>query len=142
MNMHATSTMTLDEMNRLSKGTLVENLGIIYTEQGEDYLMGTMPVDERTRQPLGLLHGGASAAFAETLGSMASLTLVNPETHSIVGIEINATHVRKATSGIVTGKATLVSRSRKLHVWDIRISNKEGQTTCISRLTVMVITKK
>jgi 1,4-dihydroxy-2-naphthoyl-CoA hydrolase len=142
MNLNATHTMTLDEMNRLSKGTLVENLGIKYTEQGEDYLMGTMPVDERTRQPLGLLHGGASAAFAETLGSMASLTLVNPETHSIVGIEINATHVRKATSGIVTGKATLVSRSRKLHVWDIRISNEEGQTTCISRLTVMVITKK
>ena len=135
-------TWTLEKMNELSKGTLVENLGIVYTDSGPDFLTGIMPVNEKTRQPLGLLHGGASAAFAETLGSMASLSLIDPETHSIVGIEINATHVRKATSGFVTGKATLLSKARKLHVWDIKITKEEGQTVCISRLTVMVITKK
>jgi 1,4-dihydroxy-2-naphthoyl-CoA hydrolase len=108
--------MTLDSMNALSQNTLVDNLGIKYTEAGSDYLIGTMPVDNRTKQPLGLLHGGASAAFAETLGSMASLNMVNPETHSIVGIELSATHVKKATHGLVTGKASLISRTRKLHV--------------------------
>lgn len=129
-------------MNELSRGTLMESLGIIYTEVGPDYLAGIMPVDERTKQPAGLLHGGASAAFAETLGSMGSMSLINNETQAIVGIEINATHVRKATSGIVSGKATLISRSRKLHVWEIKIINEEGSLVCISRLTVMVIEKK
>lgn len=133
--------MTLEAMNALSHNTLVDNLGIKYTEIGPDYLIGTMPVDSRTKQPLGLLHGGASAAFAETLGSMASLSLVNPETHSIVGIELNATHVRKATSGLVAGKATLLSKTRKLHVWEIRITNEEEKLICLSRLTVMVISK-
>lgn len=135
------SGLSLGKMNELSRGTLVENLGIVYTELGKDYLVGTMPVDNRTKQPLGLLHGGASAAFAETLGSMASLGLVNPETHYIVGIELNATHVKKVTGGHVTGKASLLSRSRKLHVWEIRITNEEGALVCISRLTVMVIPK-
>lgn len=129
----------LEKMNELSQGTMVENLGIVYTEVGHDYLVGTMPVDERTKQPYGLLHGGASAAFAETLGSMASVCLINPDTQNIVGIEINATHVKKATHGHVTGRATLISRSRKTHVWDIRITNEEGALVCMSRLTVMVI---
>lgn len=133
------TAMTLEDMNRSSRNTLVEHLGIRYTEIGPDYLIGTMPVDERTRQPYGLLHGGASAAFAETLGSMASLSLINIETQTIVGIELNATHVKKATHGLVTGKASLISRSRKLHVWEIRITNEEGGLVCISRLTVMVI---
>lgn len=133
--------MTLEEMNKLSLGTMVENLGIRYTEIGRDYLAGTMPVDERTKQPYGLLHGGASVAFAETLGSMASICLINPETHGIVGTEINATHVKKATQGHVTGRATLISRSRKMHVWEIKITNDEGALVCISRLTVMVISR-
>lgn len=134
--------MTLEKMNELSKGTLVEHLGIKYTEIGPDYLVGTMPVDNRTKQPAGLLHGGASAALAETLGSMASMSIVNNDTHHIVGIEINATHVRKATSGFVTGKATLISRSRKLHVWEIKITNEDDALVCISRLTVMIIPKQ
>jgi len=133
------SGFSLEEMNRLSKGTLVETLGIKYTEIGYDYLAGTMPVDERTIQPAGILHGGASAAFAETLGSMASLSIINTETHTIVGTEISATHLKKATEGYVKGKATLISRSRKLHVWEIRITNMDDAITCISRLTVMVI---
>lgn len=133
--------ITIDQMNELSKGTMVEHLGIKYIEAGKDYIIGTMPVDARTKQPAGLLHGGASAAFAETLGSMASWCLINHETHAIVGIEINATHVKKATEGIVTGKASLISRSRKLHVWDIKITNDNGDLVCVSRLTVMVINK-
>lgn len=135
------SGMSLDQMNDLSKGTMVEHLGIKYIEIGYDYLVGTMPVDGRTKQPFGLLHGGASAAFAETLGSMASASMVDPTTHTIVGVEINATHVKKAKSGTVTGRATLISRSRKLHVWEIRITNSDGELVCVSRLTVMVITK-
>lgn len=134
--------MPLSTMNELSRGTLMESLGIKYTEIGPDYLVGIMPVDERTKQPAGLLHGGASAAFAETLGSMGSMSLINIETQSIVGIEINATHVRKAKGGVVTGKATIISRSRKLHVWEIKITNEEDSLLCISRLTVMVIEKK
>lgn len=135
------SGITLEKMNALSKGTMVENLGIVYTEIGKDYLVGTMPVDQRTTQPAGLLHGGASAALAETLGSMASLSMINLETHTIVGMEINASHIKKATSGFVTGKASLISRSRKIHVWEIRITNEDGALVCISRLTVMVIPK-
>lgn len=134
--------ITLDEMNALSAGTLGETLGIIFTEKGNDYLCGRMPVDSRTRQPMGLLHGGASAALAETLGSMGSLMLVNPDTHTIVGVEINANHLRKVTEGFVEGRATLIMRSRKLHVWDIRITNSDGELVCISRLTVMVLERR
>ena len=97
--------MTLDEMNALSAGTLMQQLGIVYTEIGEDYLCGTMPVDHRTKQPAGLLHGGASVALAESLGSMGSLSLVDIEKQAIVGVEVNANHIRKVISGFVTGKA-------------------------------------
>lgn len=134
--------MPLDEMNALSAGNMGEHLGIEFTEAGEDFLCGRMPVDHRTKQPMGLLHGGASAAFAETLGSMGSIMLVNPETHTIVGVEINANHLRKVTSGYVSGKAVLVLRSRKLHVWDIRITNEENELVCLSRLTVMVLERR
>jgi 1,4-dihydroxy-2-naphthoyl-CoA hydrolase len=134
--------LTLAELNALSVGNMGEHLGIELTEAGDDYLCGKMPVDHRTKQPMGLLHGGASAAFAETLGSVGSVMLVNPETHSIVGVEINANHLRKATEGYVYGKATLVLRSRKLHVWDIRITNGNNELVCLSRLTVMVLERR
>lgn len=134
--------ITLAELNALSTGNMGEHLGIEFTETGEDYLCGKMPVDHRTRQPMGLLHGGASAAFAETLGSVGSLMLVNPETHAVVGVEINASHLRKATEGYVYGRASLISRSRKLHVWDIRITNEKQEMVCISRLTVMVLERQ
>jgi len=133
--------LSLEQMNSLSAGTLMEQLGIVYTEIGADYLCATMPVDKRTKQPAGLMHGGASAALAETLGSMASLALINPESQTIVGVELNISHMRSVMQGQVYGKATLLSRSRKLHVWDIRISNEEGKTVSVSRLTVMVLDK-
>jgi 1,4-dihydroxy-2-naphthoyl-CoA hydrolase len=134
--------MTVAELNSLSAGNMGEHLGIEITEAGDDYLCGRMPVDNRTRQPMGLLHGGASAAFAETLGSVGSVMLVNNETHTIVGVEINANHLRKVTDGYVYGRATLVMRSRKLHVWDIRITNKDNELVCLSRLTVMVLERR
>lgn len=133
--------ISLGLLNATSAGTLMEQLGIVYTELGPDYLCGTMPVDHRTIQPTGLLHGGASAAFAETLGSMASVALTGNK-QPIVGIEINANHLRKVQAGLVHGKATLVSRTRKLHVWDIKIQNDAGELVCVSRLTIMVLEPK
>lgn len=135
------TTLTLEEMNALSEGTLMQQLGIVYTEIGPDYLCGSMPVDRRTKQPAGLLHGGASAALAETLGSMGSMSIVDLEKQSIVGIEVNANHIRSVTEGHVHGKATLVMRSRKLHVWEIKITNDAGSLVCLSRLTIMVLNK-
>lgn len=130
--------MTLEAINALSKGTLMEQLGIVYTDFGPDYICATMPVDHRTIQPAGLLHGGASVALAESLGSMGSVVLLkNP--NAIVGIEVNANHVRKATAGKVHGRATLIVRSRRLHVWEIKIHNDDNELVCLSRLTIMVI---
>ncbi len=133
------TTMTLEAMNAQSEGTLMKQLGIVFTEIGPDYLCGSMPVDHRTKQPAGLLHGGASAALAETLGSMGSMSIVNLGKQAIVGIEINANHIRSAKEGFVHGKALLIMRSRKLHVWEIRISNDAGNLICLSRLTIMVL---
>jgi 1,4-dihydroxy-2-naphthoyl-CoA hydrolase len=130
---------TLESLNAMSAGNMGEHLGIEFTGFGDDYICGRMPVDHRTRQPMGLLHGGASAAFAETLGSVGSVMLIDTEYQSVVGVEINANHLRKVTAGFVSGKATLVMRSRKLHVWDIRITNEDDELVCLSRLTVMIL---
>ncbi|KAF5060557.1 putative esterase [anaerobic digester metagenome] len=132
------TNMSLEAMNAMSAGTLMEQLGIVYTEVGPDYICGTMPVDHRTVQPAGLLHGGASAALAETLGSMGSVAIMGRK-HAIVGIEINANHIRKVKDGLVHGKATLVMRSRRLHIWEVKIHNDAGALVCLSRLTIMVI---
>ncbi|MGV8111548.1 MAG: hotdog fold thioesterase [Lentimicrobium sp.] len=132
------TNMSLEAMNAMSAGTLMEQLGIIYTEVGPDYICGTMPVDHRTVQPAGLLHGGASTALAETLGSMGSVAIMGRK-HAIVGIEINANHIRKVKEGHVHGKATLVMRSRRLHIWEVKIHNDAGALVCLSRLTIMVI---
>ncbi|HOP14220.1 MAG TPA: hotdog fold thioesterase [Lentimicrobium sp.] len=132
------TNMSLEAMNAMSAGTLMEQLGIVYTEVGPDYICGTMPVDHRTVQPAGLLHGGASAALAETLGSMGSVAIMGRK-HAIVGIEINANHIRKVKDGHVHGKATLVMRSRRLHIWEVKIHNDAGALVCLSRLTIMVI---
>lgn len=133
--------ISLSELNATSQNTMVQHLGIEYTELGDDYICAQMPVDNRTRQPAGLLHGGASAALAETLGSMGSVLLIDHEKQTIVGVEINASHLRKVKEGYVFGKATLIANSRKLHVWEIRISDEKTRLVCLSRLTVMVIEK-
>lgn len=131
---------TLDELNYMSSGTIAEHIGIIFTEIGDDFLVAKMPVDHRTHQPMKLLHGGASVVLAETLGSVASyLSIENPLQKKVVGLEINANHVRAVHSGEVVGKVTPIHIGRSTHIWDIRITTVEGKLVCISRLTVAVL---
>ncbi len=132
--------VTLDELNALSQGTLMEPLGIRFTELGADYLRGTMPVDARTRQPYGLLHGGASVALAETLGSSAGGLCVGPD-QGVVGIEINANHLRGVREGLVVGTARPIHVGRSTQVWEIKIEDERGRPVCVSRLTLAVIDK-
>jgi 1,4-dihydroxy-2-naphthoyl-CoA hydrolase len=120
-------------------GTLNRQLGILFTEVGDDFVRGTMPVDERTMQPYGLLHGGASVALAETLGSMGAAMCVDVNEYQVVGQEINANHVRAARRGLVTGTARPVHLGGRTHVWSIEIVNADRKLVCISRLTMAVI---
>ena len=122
-----------------TKETMVSALGIEITDFGEKYICGKMPVDHRTKQPFGLLHGGASVAFAETLGSVAAGNQVDLEKYSVVGIEINASHLRSVTDGWVHGKATPTRIGRKIQVWDIDIKDDNNRPVCKSRLTLAVI---
>ncbi|WP_313233171.1 hotdog fold thioesterase [Stenotrophomonas acidaminiphila] len=131
--------VSLDELNRLSRGTLIEHLGIVFTAAGDDWLQATMPVDERTRQPYGLLHGGASVVLAETLGSSAGNLCVDTASQVCVGLEINANHLRAARSGVVTGTARALHVGRTTQVWEIRIDNEAGKPVCVSRLTLAVV---
>ncbi|MCP9763779.1 hotdog fold thioesterase [Lacihabitans soyangensis] len=130
----------LQTLNAFGENTLPGHIGIEFTEIGNDFLIARMPVDSHTHQPFGLLHGGASVVLAETLGSVASmLCLENPEKQKAVGLEINANHLRGVKSGWVYGKVTPIHIGSKTHVWDIKVSNEEGKTVCISRLTTMII---
>lgn len=128
-------------LNAGSVNTLVEHLGIEVLEVGADFIRGRMPVDSRTHQPFGLLHGGASVALAETLGSMAGSLCVDPASQMAVGLEINANHLRAVTAGWVIGTARPVHVGRSTQVWDIRIENEAGQLTCVSRLTLAVVAR-
>ena len=120
-------------------GTMVSALGIEVTDFGDEYICGKMPVDERTKQPFGLLHGGASAALAETLGSMGAGMHVDLEHYSVVGIEINSSHLKAVKEGWVYGKATPIRIGRKIQVWDIDIKDDKDNMICKSRLTLAVI---
>lgn len=132
----------LAQLNAHAENTLVANLGIEIVEAGEDFLRGTMPVDTRTRQPFGLLHGGASVALAETLGSLAGfLTLDDPTTQMAVGLEINANHLRALREGLVTGTARPEHLGRSTQVWSIRIEDETGRLVCLSRLTLAIVTR-
>ena len=133
---------TVENINKLSIGCMLEHLGIEITDIGEDSVTGTMPVDHRTRQPFGLLHGGASVVLAESLGSIASSGVADLSRQRVVGIEINANHLKSATSGFVTGVAKPIHLGKRTHVWDIRIKNEEQQLVCISRFTAAVIDTK
>ena len=132
------SDTTLDQLNTMSANTAIAALGIVFTEIGADFLRATMPVDARTHQPFGLLHGGASALFAETLGSTAG-GLAAPEGHGVVGIEINANHLRGVRAGTVTGTTRALHVGRSTQVWEIRIEDAAGKLVCISRLTLAVV---
>lgn len=130
--------LTTAKLSPLGQHTMGEHLGIEWTEVEADYLQARMPVDDRTRQPYGLLHGGASCVLAETIGSVASAMIVDHEKFYCVGMEINANHLRSARDGYVTGTARPLHLGGSTHVWDIRITNEAGELVCVSRLTVAV----
>ena len=124
-----------------AKNTLVEHLGIEFIELGDDFIKARMPVDHRTVQPMGLLHGGASVALAETLGSSGAYLCVDPAKYVVVGLEINANHVRAVRDGWVTGTARPLHRGKTTQLWEIRITDAADKLVCISRLTMAVLDK-
>lgn len=130
----------LEALNRSSAGTATGHLGIVFTEHGPDFLRGTLPVDERTRQPYGILHGGASVLLAETLASSAAALCLEPGCgQRAVGLEINANHVRAVTAGVVTGTARPVHLGRSTQVWEVRIEDAQGRLVCLSRMTAAIV---
>jgi len=133
------SPVTPEQLQPLGHETMGGHLGIEFTEIGENFLKAKMPVDHRTRQPYGMLHGGASAALAETLGSVGSSLVINPDESYCVGLEINANHVRGVREGYVYATATPLHLGRSTHVWDIRITDQQDKLVCISRLTVAIL---
>ena len=123
----------------MSRNTMVEHLGITITAIGDNYIEARMPVDKRTHQPMGLLHGGASVVLAETLGSFGAFLCVNPEEKACVGLEINENHIRSVREGFVIGRATPKHIGKTTQVWEITVSTEEGKLVCVSRLTVQVL---
>jgi 1,4-dihydroxy-2-naphthoyl-CoA hydrolase len=136
------TTPSLDQLNAMRTNTMIGTLDIQVTEIGDDFVRGTMPVDARTHQPYGLLHGGASVALAETLGSIASMLCSDAKTERAVGLDINANHIRAVTSGHVTGTARPLHVGRTTQVWEIRIEDESGRLVCIARLTTAVVPKQ
>ena len=135
-----TNSITLDALHSFSNNTISQHLGIEFIEIGTDYIVAKMPVDNRTHQPFGILHGGASVVLAETLGSIASfLCLKDSKKQLAVGLEINANHIRSVKEGFVYGTVTPIHVGRSTHIWEIKIKNEEGKLVCISRLTVAII---
>lgn len=126
-------------LQSIAKNTMIAHLGIEFIELGDDFLRARMPVDHRTVQPAGLLHGGASVALAETLGSAASFLCIDPTQFEVVGVEVNANHVRSVQVGWVTGTARPLHLGKSTHVWDIRIVDEQERLVCISRLTMAVV---
>jgi 1,4-dihydroxy-2-naphthoyl-CoA hydrolase len=130
---------TLEEVQQRGIGTMVEHIGITITELADDFLKGTMPVDHRTTQPMGILHGGASVALAETLGSIAANLVVDSEKKYCVGLDINANHIRAAKTGLVTGIAKPFHIGSSTQVWSIEIRDEKNRLVCISRLTMAIL---
>jgi len=139
--MVASEIKMIEELRDITKSTLVTALGIEITKFEKDCVKGQMPVDERTKQPFGLLHGGASVALAETLGSMGGGKNIDLDTHAVVGIEINASHLKSVKSGWVFGEAEPVRIGKKIQVWEIVITDETKNLICKSRLTLAVIKK-
>jgi 1,4-dihydroxy-2-naphthoyl-CoA hydrolase len=133
--------ISLEQVRQLAKNTMIEHLGIVITEIGDDYLKASMPVSAHTHQPMGILHGGATVALAETIGSFASQMAAAPG-QQCVGLEINANHLRSVRSGLVYAVASPIHIGRSTQVWDIRISDEEGRSVTASRLTVAVLEQK
>ncbi len=136
------SALSLDLITRMCAQTMVEQLGIEFTAVGEDFIEARMPVDHRTHQPLGLLHGGASVALAETLGSLAATFCVDPNLQYCVGLDINANHIKAVREGFVYGRTTPLHVGKRTQVWEIRITNEQKELVCISRITLAVIDRR
>ena len=135
------SLLSVEELNSGRAGTMLEHLGIEFTEISDDFIRGTMPVDGRTRQPYGLLHGGASVALAETLGSTGATMCIDTKEYQCVGQEINANHLRPKRDGRLTGIATPIHRGRTTHVWDVQIIDENDKLICVSRCTIAVVNR-
>jgi 1,4-dihydroxy-2-naphthoyl-CoA hydrolase len=133
--------LDLDFLNDRNKGSMVEYLDIRFTKVGEEHLEATMPVNEKTKQPLGWLHGGANVVLAETMGSIAASLVVDGEKSFCVGLEINANHIKSVREGLVRGVVKPVHLGKRTQVWQIHIYNQENQLTCISRITLAVMSK-
>ncbi|MDR1076591.1 MAG: hotdog fold thioesterase [Xanthomonadaceae bacterium] len=131
--------VTVEALNERNRNTMGEHLGIVFTNVGEDWIRATMPVDSRTKQPYGLLHGGASVVLAETLGSIAGMLCLDTEREMCVGLDINANHIRSVREGFVTGTTRPLHIGRSTHVWEIRIEDENGKLVCVSRLTLAVV---
>ncbi len=142
MDMTLFRNATIEFVNQLNRNTMGEQIGIEITEIGSDYLRGRMPVDKRTIQPYGILHGGASAALAETLGSIAGTLVLDPDKEFCVGLEINANHIRSVREGFVYGTARPIHIGGRTQVWEIRIEDELQSLICISRLTLAVLPRK
>ena len=142
MSIWFNKNISINDFAHWGKDTLGEHLGMQFTTIGENFLKATMPVDHRTRQPYGLLHGGASVALAETIGSVGSALIINTEKFFCVGLEINANHIRSVREGIVIATATPLHIGAQTHVWDIKIEDEKEHLVCICRLTVAVLQRK
>jgi 1,4-dihydroxy-2-naphthoyl-CoA hydrolase len=136
------SKVRIEDLNKLSLNTMAEQIGIEFTKVGDDFLEARMPVDHRTHQPFGLLHGGASVALAETLGSVAAHCCVDNSKQFCVGLEINANHIKGVKTGYVKGVTKAVHIGKKTQVWEIRITTEDNELVCISRITMAVLDKK
>tara|TARA_Y100001958_G_scaffold70669_1_gene47714 strand:- start:251 stop:667 length:417 start_codon:yes stop_codon:yes gene_type:complete len=132
----------LQKINKFQKNTMTENIGIEITDFSDDSIEGTMPVNNKTKQPFGLLHGGASAAFAETLGSIGANMIIDSDNFSAVGIELNVSHLKSISKGWVFGKATAARIGKKIQVWQITIKDDDQNKICVGRLTLAILRKK
>ncbi|WP_373400812.1 hotdog fold thioesterase [Algoriphagus halophilus] len=133
---------SLDQLNKQIENTMVEYLGIFFTNATEDTISAKMPVDHRTKQPMGLLHGGANVVLAETLGSISSSLTLDSEKQFCVGLEINANHLKSVKDGFVTGTASPIHLGKSTQVWEIKIRNEKNQLCCISRITMAILDRK
>ena len=134
--------VTLEALNKMSANTMVTHLGIEFTRIGDDFIEAKMPVDHRTHQPMGLLHGGASVVLAETLGSVAATCCIDMTKQYCVGLDINANHIKSVREGFVTGITKPVHIGKRTQVWEIKITNEQNELVCVSRITMAVIDKK
>ena len=135
-------SIKIKDINAINSNTLIDNLGIEFVEIGSNYIVGKMPVDERTFQPMGLLHGGANVALAETLGSTGTYLTIGTKTHYGVCIEINANHVGSIMDGYVYGRAEIVHKGKTTHIWKIEIKDEKGKMISMARLTMMILERK